>query len=94
MVRKFACFVIFCSLFVISAVSAQQNVTVISARDLKVRMHTDRRTVIIDARAVEEYRAGHIPGAINIPAEHMKAARGRLPQDRSAPLIFYCRGMS
>ncbi len=80
-------------LFAVSAAFAQQ-VTVISSQDLKIRMHADHRTVLIDSRMPDEYQAGHIPGAVNIPAEQMKAEKKRLPKDKSAPIIFYCRGMS
>ena len=78
--------------FATSAAVAQ--VTVISAQDLKVRMHVDHRTVLVDTRMPEEYQAGHIPGAINIPAEQMKSEKKRLPKNTSVPIIFYCRGMS
>jgi rhodanese-related sulfurtransferase len=51
-----------------------------------------RKVVLIDTRTPEEYQAGHIPGAINIPAERMRAEAARLPKDKSTPVIFYCRG--
>ncbi len=93
MARKFMLFFITGVLFTASAAVAQQA-AVISAQDLKIRMHADHRTVLIDSRMPDEYQAGHIPGAINIPAEQMKAEKKRLPKDKSAPIIFYCRGMS
>ena len=79
---------------VLRLLDAVAQVTVISAQDLKVRMHVDHRTVLVHTRMPEEYQAGHIPGAVNIPAEQMKAEKRRLPKNKSVPIIFYCRGMS
>ena len=65
---------------------------VISAKDVKTRMAGKQKVVLIDVRPADEYKAGHIPGAINIYAENMKAEAPRLPKDKSTPIIFYCRG--
>jgi rhodanese-related sulfurtransferase len=50
--------------------------------------------VIIDARSTEEYEAGHIPGAINIPhdriPEFMETLTREVPMD--ADVVCYCRG--
>ena len=51
------------------------------------------RVLLVDVRSSEEYRQAHIPGAINIPAERIMAERSRLPKERPAPVIFYCRGL-
>jgi phage shock protein E len=51
------------------------------------------KAVVVDTRTAQEFEQGHIPGAINIPPERMKAEASRLPRDRSAPVIFYCRGV-
>src|SRR5690606_16983552 len=45
---------------------------------------------VIDVRPSEEYRAGHIPGAISIPVEELEARLGELPADRE--VVAYCRG--
>ncbi len=74
----------------ITATSAPAQFPVISAEDLMSWMN--RKAVLIDSRMPEEYQAGHIPGAINIPAERMKPEGSRLPKDKSRPIIFYCRG--
>jgi phage shock protein E len=44
---------------------------------------------LIDVRTAEEYRAGAIPSAINIPYD---VIQDNLPtQDRSARIVVYCR---
>jgi rhodanese-related sulfurtransferase/DNA-binding MarR family transcriptional regulator len=46
--------------------------------------------VVIDVRPVEEYRAGHIPGARSIPVEELRARLKELPKGRE--IVAYCRG--
>jgi len=45
---------------------------------------------VLDVRPVEEFAAGHIPGAVNIPLEELQRRLRELPRDRE--LIAYCRG--
>jgi rhodanese-related sulfurtransferase len=44
--------------------------------------------LIIDLREREEYEAGHIPYAINIPYEELDEQKSSLPNNNL--LIFYC----
>ena len=46
--------------------------------------------VVLDVRPEEEYRAGHIPGAISVPVDALEAALQALPKDRE--IVAYCRG--
>jgi rhodanese-related sulfurtransferase len=50
----------------------------------------EQRVVLIDVRPAEEFEAGHIPGAISIPAESLSAHADELPRDRT--IVAYCRG--
>ena len=45
---------------------------------------------ILDVRPAEEYRAGHIPGALSVPVAELKARLRDLPKDRE--VVAYCRG--
>ena len=77
-------------LFCASTVMAQY--LTVDADQVKELMTGGKKAVLIDVRLLEEYQAGHIPGAINIPAERISLEKSRLPKDKAAPLIFYCRG--
>jgi rhodanese-related sulfurtransferase len=44
---------------------------------------------IVDVREPDEWRTGHIPGAIHIPLGQLNARLGEL--DRSRPTIMVCR---
>lgn len=46
--------------------------------------------LVLDVRAEDEFAAGHIPGAINIPMPGLHRHLARLPRDRR--IVVYCRG--
>jgi len=79
----------------VSAWAAESGVRfeTITAEDLKAEMESGRSKVfLVDARGSEEYREGHLPGAINVPPHNLYALAGVLPMDKGIPLVFYCRG--
>ena len=51
------------------------------------------KRVIIDVREYDEYSAGHLPGAINIPRGVLEFKIGMVPEaaPRDAALLIYCR---
>jgi rhodanese-related sulfurtransferase len=57
--------------------------------DLIARVQAGEVTVL-DVRPREEYRAGHIPGAISVPLADLRARLAELPRDRR--IVAYCRG--
>ena len=61
----------------------------IDAAALLDRMRNDD-VVMLDVRPVEEFDAGHIPGARSIPIADLEQRLQELPQDRE--IIAYCRG--
>jgi len=46
--------------------------------------------VVLDVRPVEEYRAGHVPGAVSIPVDELGARLEELPE--GVEVVAYCRG--
>ncbi len=48
-----------------------------------------RKVLAVDVRAAESYRAGHIPGSINVP---LSAWDENLPRLKAArkPIVTYC----
>ncbi len=61
----------------------------VDSSDLLERLR-DGSVVILDVRPEEEYRAGHIPGALSVPVDALEAALKTLPRDRE--VVAYCRG--
>ncbi|MDE2090149.1 MAG: metalloregulator ArsR/SmtB family transcription factor [Gammaproteobacteria bacterium] len=61
----------------------------IPAKELLTRIR--KRTVtVLDVRPREEYEAGHLPGAVNIPVKEIKRRRHQLPHGQE--IVAYCRG--
>lgn len=61
----------------------------VTQSELVRRLRRDQITVV-DVRPVEEYRAGHITGAISLPLSTLRRRLGELPRDRE--VVAYCRG--
>lgn len=55
-----------------------------------LRLVSAGEAVLIDVRPANEYEAGHIAGAINIPLESLPEHLARLPKTRE--VVAYCRG--
>jgi rhodanese-related sulfurtransferase len=51
---------------------------------------SDGNVVVLDVRPEEEYRAGHIPGALSVPVDALEAALQALPKAKE--IVAYCRG--
>ena len=45
---------------------------------------------LVDVRTTEEFAAGHIPGAVNIPVQELDRRIGEL-EPKDAPVVVYCR---
>lgn len=46
--------------------------------------------ILLDVRSDEEWKEGHLPGALHIPHDQIRQrAKEELPQDK--PLFVYCR---
>lgn len=45
---------------------------------------------VLDVRPPEEFAAGHVAGAINVPLADLEGRLSRLPKDRE--VVAYCRG--
>ena len=61
----------------------------IAARELLGRVRKGLVTVL-DVRPSEEYQAGHLPGAVNIPLSQIEGHLGKLPKNKE--VVAYCRG--
>jgi rhodanese-related sulfurtransferase/DNA-binding transcriptional ArsR family regulator len=61
----------------------------VDRKDLLKRARKGLVTVV-DVRPVEEYRTGHITGAISVPLEELSSRLAELPRDQQ--IVAYCRG--
>ncbi len=70
-------------------ITARDDLEPVPAAELLQRAEQGLVTVL-DVRPAEEYAAGHLPGAINIPVGDLPKRLRRLPKGQE--VIAYCRG--
>lgn len=61
----------------------------VPAREVLARLKSGLITVL-DVRPAEEFAAGHLPGAINVPVDRLESYLSKLP--RRKEVVAYCRG--
>lgn len=69
--------------------ASKDHLEPIPADELLKRMK-QKRVTVIDVRPPEEYAAGHVAGALNIPLEELEKHWKELPTSRE--IVAYCRG--
>lgn len=67
----------------------RQGMEPVDRRALLVRVRKGEVTVL-DVRPAEEYRSGHIPGALSVPLKELERRLSELPRRRE--IVAYCRG--
>ena len=50
----------------------------------------DAGLIIVDVRTPEEFAAGHVPGAINIPYTYLPASISQLKDASDKDIVVYC----
>lgn len=61
----------------------------ITAQELDALLRADQ-ALVVDVREVDEFAAGHIPGAVNMPLSDFQPSR--LPDPKGRQLILNCLG--
>jgi len=62
----------------------------ITTEELAAVVQAHVPVLLVDARGPEVYAQGHLPGAVNVPADQVERLAGMLPQD--ALIVVYCGG--
>lgn len=69
--------------------TVKDNLEPVPATELLQRARSGLVTVL-DVRPTQEFVAGHIPGAINLPLKQLESYLDQLPIDQE--IVAYCRG--
>ncbi|HTT10750.1 MAG TPA: metalloregulator ArsR/SmtB family transcription factor [Burkholderiaceae bacterium] len=69
--------------------AAKDDMEPVPAKELLDRARKGLVTVL-DVRPPEEFAAGHVPGAVNIPVHELERRLGELPKRKE--IVAYCRG--
>jgi rhodanese-related sulfurtransferase/DNA-binding HxlR family transcriptional regulator len=67
----------------------RDSLEAVSRKELLRRMR-DGLVTVIDTRPAEEFAAGHLRGALNVPLHELKRRLRELPRERE--VVAYCRG--
>ena len=96
-------FILFASVFIVSSSAAGKDMTVkelvdeakagirtISAAEANA-MFGKTGVVFLDVREPDEFKAGHIPGAVNIPRGLLESRIEEQIPDKNTTIVVYCR---
>ena len=72
-----------------SYLADRASLDAVSTEELRAKLELGD-VVVLDVRPVEEYRAGHIRGAVSIPLADLEPRLKQLPKKKQ--VIAYCRG--
>jgi len=62
----------------------------ISNQTLAEEIRSGKPPLILDVRTPEEFQAGHIPGAVNIPHDQLASRLSELPIAKSDQVVVHC----
>jgi rhodanese-related sulfurtransferase/DNA-binding transcriptional ArsR family regulator len=71
-------------------VGSRDGLEALGREELLSRLHSAHPPIVLDVRPNEEFRAGHVPGAVSIPPAELERRLKELPADRQ--VVAYCRG--
>ncbi|SRR6266496_922384 len=67
-------------------------VTEIAREELRQKLEHPKKSVVLEALAPNEYRRAHIPGALNMPPDQVRALAPELIPRKDLEVIVYCAG--
>ncbi|MGH7966515.1 MAG: molybdopterin-synthase adenylyltransferase MoeB [Candidatus Binatia bacterium] len=71
---------------------ARQAVPEVAVDEVKNRLERGEHWALLDVREREEYREGHLDGALSLPRGFLEMRVEEAVPDKSAPIIAYCAG--
>jgi adenylyltransferase/sulfurtransferase len=71
---------------------ARQAIPEVTVDEVKNRMERGEKWALLDVREREEYREGHLDGALSLPRGFLEMRVEEAVPDKSAPVIAYCAG--
>lgn len=72
---------------------AKRVVPEVSVDDVRTRIAGNgKEVVLVDVREKEEYREGHLPGAVSVPRGFLEMKMSTEVPDQNAEIIAYCQG--
>jgi len=69
---------------------AQADWKEVTAQELVQRQAAGEQLLVVDVRSRDEFAAGHVPGAINLPVDTVTGDEPTLKDFRQKPVVVYC----
>jgi len=63
----------------------------VACKTIAAKQSAGESPFIIDVREAEEFKAGHIEGAVNIPIRTLAQNLDKLPKDKATPVAVVCK---
>ena len=63
----------------------------VACKTLAVKQQSGENVFVLDVREPEEFKAGHIEGAVNVPIRTLAQRLDKLPADKSTPVAIVCK---
>jgi phage shock protein E len=82
-------FLIFGALVLVLFLMAWKSAGELSRDDARAKLA--RGAVVVDVRTAEEYAAGHLTNAVNLPLDTLKTTVIQRFPDRAQPILLHCR---
>ena len=70
---------------------AKSQTTEVTVEGVKKDMDAGKNFILLDVRTSEEFKAGHLPRAVNIPRGTLEFMIGKNYPQKDAEIIVYCR---
>ena len=70
---------------------AKSQTTEVTIEAVKKDMDASRNFVLLDVRTSEEFKAGHLPKAVNIPRGTLEFMIGKHYPQKDMEIVVYCR---
>ena len=71
---------------------ARKLVPELAPAEVKQKLDRGEKPVLLDVREKEEYRDGHLAGALSLPRGFLEIRVEEALPDRSTPIVAYCAG--
>lgn len=78
-------------LLAVLAGCAQADWKETTGQELVQRQAAGEPMLVIDVRSPEEFAAGHVPGALNLPHDRLTGDEPQLKDWKQKPVVIYCR---
>jgi len=63
----------------------------VAGKTLAAKQNAGENVFVLDVREPDEFKAGHIEGAVNAPIRTLAQNLDKLPKDKAAPIAVVCK---